>query len=95
MVKHIVMFKLRDKTPANLEKGISTLRGLEGRVPSLRFIEVGQDFKGSDRSYDIVLITHFDDQDGLANYAKHPNHLPVIDTMRELCERSVVVDFEV
>lgn len=95
MVKHIVMFKLRHKTPETLQKAIETLRSLEGRVPSLLHIEVGEDFKGSERSYDIVLTTYFDDRDGLASYATHPNHIPVIETMRELCSSSVVVDYEV
>ena len=59
----------------------------------MKFLEVGVDFKKSERSYDIVLTTHFYDQDGLAAYAVHPSHLPVINTMRELCSSSVVVDY--
>jgi len=93
MVKHIVMFKLKEKSPENMEHAVSTLRVLDGKIETLRFLEVGVDFKESERSYDIVLTTHFDDQDGLTAYAVHPRHLPVIDTMRELCSSSVVVDY--
>ena len=64
MVKHIVMFKLKEKTAENMEAAVSTLRGLDGKIESLRFIEVGVDFKVSERSYDLVLTTHFDDQEG-------------------------------
>ncbi len=95
MVKHIVMFKLAEKNQANMDKAISTLKGLEGAIETLRFIEVGVDFKESERSYDIVLTTHFDDKEGLATYADHPNHQPVLQTMRELCSSSVVVDYEI
>jgi len=45
MVKHIVMFKLKEKTAENMEAAVSTLRGLDGKIESLRFIEVGVDFK--------------------------------------------------
>ena len=50
MVKHIVMFKLKEKSPENLEHAVSTLRGLDGKIETLRFLEVGVDFKKSERS---------------------------------------------
>ncbi len=93
MIKHIVMFKLKEKSQENIEKAVSTLRGLEGNVETLRFIEVGTDFKASERSYDLVLTTHFDDEKGLLDYAQHPKHLPVLDTMKELTISSIVVDY--
>ena len=93
MVKHIVMFKLKEKKGENMEAAVSTLRGLDGKIESLKFIEVGVDFKESERSYDLVLTTHFDDRDGLSAYASHPTHLPVIETMRNLCSNSIVVDY--
>ena len=93
MVKHIVMFKLKEKSPENMEHAVSTLRGLDEEIETLRFLEVGVDFKKSERSYDIVLTTHFDDQQGLSAYTGHPSHLPVIETMRELCSSSIVVDY--
>ena len=93
MVKHIVMFKLKGKKPENMEHAVSTLRSLDGEIETLRVLEVGGDFKKSERSYDIVLTTHFAHQEGLAAYTVHHSHLPVIDTMRELCSSSIVVDY--
>ncbi len=95
MIKHIVMFKLENKTKENLEQAIASLKSLEGAIESLRFIEIGVDFKGSERSFDLVLTTHFDDKEGLETYAAHPNHQPVIQTIRALCKQSVVVDYEI
>ena len=66
MIKHIVMFKLKEKSPENLNLAISTLRDLEGKIEALRMIEVDLDFNKSERAYDIVLATHFDDKAGLA-----------------------------
>ena len=93
MVKHIVMFKLKEKNAENMESAVSTLRGLDGKIESLIFIEAGVDFKETDRSYDLVLTTHFDDQEGLSAYNSHPTHLPVIESMRNLCSNSIVVDY--
>jgi len=94
MVKHIVLFRLSEKNPKNLEKAVSALKSLEGNIETLKFIEVGIDFKESEKSYDIALTTHFDNKEGLETYAKHPNHLPVVEVMQTLCSQRVVVDYE-
>jgi hypothetical protein len=95
MLKHVVLFRFADPTPANLDRATAALRGLLGAVPSLRAIEVGADVTRSERSYDLCLITDFDDRAGLAAYATHPSHLEVVAVLRELTTGSVVVDYEV
>ncbi|MFT4580108.1 MAG: hypothetical protein ACI8PD_002475 [Nitrospinales bacterium] len=95
MIKHIVMFKLAEKTTENMERAVDSLRSLEGKIETLLSIEIGTDFLESERSYDIVLTAHFKDQDGLNLYANHDNHLPVVKIMRSLCSSSVVVDYEI
>ena len=94
MVKHIVMFKLTEKTSENMELATDSLRSLENKIETLKSIEIGTDFLESDRSYDIVLTAHFDNQEGLKTYSSHENHLPVVKIMRSLCSSSVVVDYE-
>ena len=94
MVKHIVMFKLTEKTSQNMELATDSLRSLENKIETLKSIEIGTDFLESDRSYDIVLTAHFDNQEGLKTYSSHENHLPVVKIMRSLCSSSVVVDYE-
>ena len=94
MVKHIVMFKLTEKTSQNMELATDSLRSLENKIETLKSIEIGTDFLESDRSYDIVLTAHFDNQEGLKTYSSHENHLPVVKLMRSLCSSSVVVDYE-
>ena len=95
MIKHVVMFKLADKTPENMERATQSLKSLEGNIETLKAIEIGSDFLGSERSYDIVLTAHFDDLDGLKIYTQHKNHLPVVKIMQSLCTSSVVVDYEI
>jgi len=95
MVKHIVMFKLTEKTSENMKRATNSLRSLEGNIETLKSIEIGTDFLESDRSYDIVLIAHFENREGLNIYGNHENHLPVVKIMRSLCSSSVVVDYEI
>jgi len=94
MVKHIVMFKLKEKSPDNLRTLTSSLNEMKGQIETLRFLEVGEDFKGSDRSFDLVLTTHFENRQGLETYAGHKVHQPVIQLARSLCSQTVVVDYE-
>ena len=95
MIKHIVMFKLTEKTTEKMELAVDSLKSLEGKIETLQFIEIGTDFLESERSYDIVLTAYFKDRDGLNIYANHENHLPVVKIMQSLCSSSVVVDYEI
>ena len=95
MIKHIVMFKLAEKNQENLNQAIEVLNSLKGNIETLNFLEIGTDFLGSERSYDIVLTAFFKNREGLKTYAGHKNHLPVVEKMRSLCCSSVVVDYEI
>ena len=95
MVKHIVMFKLSEKIPENMERAVNSLRSLEGNIEVLKSIEIGTDFLESDRSYDIVLTAEFESREGLKIYGGHKNHLPVVKIMRSLCLNTAVVDYDV
>ena len=94
MIKHIVMFKLKNKNKENIEKIVGALKTLEGNIDVLRSAEVGVNFTESERSYDIVLIVEFCNKEDLSTYGPHPNHAPVIDIIRSFCSGSVVVDYE-
>lgn len=94
MVKHIVMFKLKKKNPGNLATLVSALNGMTGKIESLKLLEVGEDFKSSERSFDLVLTAHFENRNGLDAYSKHEVHQPVIQLARTLCSQTIVVDYE-
>jgi len=95
MIKHIVMFKLKNNSKENVEKVVNALKTLEGNIDVLRSAEVGVNFTVSERSYDIVLTTEFDNRDALNDYGPHPKHLPVVEIVRSHCSGSVVVDYEI
>lgn len=95
MVKHLVFFKLKDRSPENITKAAEKLRSMDGKIDILRHIEVGVDFMKSGRSFDIALTTHFDTREDLDAYATHPVHVPILDYMKTVVEQSVAVDYEI
>ncbi|SFV56248.1 Stress responsive alpha-beta barrel domain protein Dabb [hydrothermal vent metagenome] len=94
MVVHIVMFKFKDENrEKNIEIVSEMLNGLLSSVPTLKSMEVGQNFTDSDRAMDLSIITTFDDRDGLKAYATHPEHLKVVEYIRQVVSESKVVDY--
>ncbi|HZS44126.1 MAG TPA: Dabb family protein, partial [Blastocatellia bacterium] len=59
----------------------------------IREFQVGYDIVRAARSYDMGLVSIFDDKAALDVYTPHPAHLPVVERARELCESVVSVDF--
>jgi len=96
MVVHIVMFKFREENKqANIQKAKEMLQELIDTVPTLKSIEVGVNFCSEPRAMDLSIITHFDTKEDLDTYATHPNHLVVVDFIKEVVEYSKVVDYTI
>lgn len=94
MITHIVLFKLKDRSVANIARAGDVLRALRGKVPVLRHLEVGTDVVRSERSYDVALVAKFDSLEDLQAYQFHPAHLEVVKYMNSVRESSVAVDYE-
>ena len=92
MVKHIVLFKLKDKN--DRQKALDALNSMKGRIEGLLNLETGADFLSSERSYDIALICTLQDRAALDFYQAHPLHQPVKKIMHAIRESSVSVDYE-
>ena len=97
MVKHIVLFKLRDDVDA--ETKVSELKaikaGLEallGVAPTLRSIEVGININ-NDEKYHLALTCTFDDMEGRKAYAVHPEHVKVSTRIRAILDQRACVDY--
>ncbi len=95
MIVHIVFFKLKEQNKdANLRRLQSAIEGMKGKVEVLRDLEVGIDFNGSERACDLSLYSTFDSKTDLKTYATHPEHLKVIEIVKEVSEYTKVVDYE-
>lgn len=100
MIKHIVMFSLKETARGkskqeNALEAKERLLGFPQSIPSLRKIEVGINSKdASDKNFDIVLVCDFDDIEGLNEYIVHPVHVEFGKFMREIRIDRACVDYE-
>lgn len=96
MIKHTVCFKLNDNSEEMLNKTVEVLRSMQGNVPMLKGIEVGKDFLGSPRSYDIILTVTLDDATALEAYQQDDYHCNVVKKhMHSVMQSSIAVDYEI
>ena len=95
MVRHIVLYFLKDKSPESKESLKQKFLSMKGKIDVLKDIEVGIDFMQSPRSADVSLTCLFESKEDLAIYADHPVHLPVKQYVQQVAERSISCDYEI
>lgn len=83
MVKHIILWKLKDEysdsEKLEIKKGIKEgLEGLAGQIPGLIDIKVNINGLASSNA-DLMLDSSFEDEASLKAYAVHPAHVAVAD----------------
>jgi hypothetical protein len=94
MLVHIVMFQFKEENKeANLVRIKAMLEALPSQIETLKSMEVGIDISHSERSFDLVLISMFEDQAGLDVYVPHPAHQEVVSVIKEVTSLSKVVDY--
>lgn len=100
MIKHIVMWKLKEhaenndrETNAKLMK--EKLEALKNDIKEIQKIEVGININSSDAAYDVVLYSEFNSMDDLKAYIVHPKHEDAAAFVGNVRESRVVVDYEV
>lgn len=95
MLRHVVFFKFKPESSAEEISGlIRDLQQLPSRIADIRGFEVGCDVVRSERSFDLALVSTFDDLAALQRYQVHPDHLPVVAKVKQLCASVAAVDFE-
>ena len=95
MIRHIVMFRIKDEFKAEIPKLVENFYGMKGRIEGMLELEAGADILHSERSYDLALVTLFDSRESFDAYQTHPVHMPVKKRMHEVRSDSVACDFEV
>ena len=91
MIKHIVLFTLKD--PANAPKVKALLDSCKDIVPGIREFEAGIKTEGLEATADVVLVSTFDDAAALAAYQLHPHHQGVVAQIREMASGRQVLDY--
>lgn len=101
MVKHIILWKLREDLSAeekiSVKAGIKAgLEGLQGVVPGLLSIQVQTDGVLPTSNADVMLDCTLESADALKGYAQHPAHVEVANTkVRPYTAVRTCLDFEV
>ena len=91
MLKHIVMWKLKDQAEGgdkatNARKMKEPLDGCKNLVPGILKFEAALAQPGLEATYDVVLYSEFESQAALDAYQDHPDHIaikPFIGAIRE------------
>lgn len=94
MVKHIVMYFLKDKSEQSKNELKLRFLSMKGKIDCLKDIEVGVDYIRSGRSADVSLFCTFETKADLEKYADHPVHLPIKEYVQSVVEKSVSCDYE-
>lgn len=95
MLRHIVLYRLKDRSEDAKRALKEKFLTLWKNVPQIKKMEVGCDLLGSHRSYDVALIITFDKKEDLAEYKAHPFHVEVSQYVHSVIETSASCDFEV
>ena len=98
MIRHIVMWNLKDEAMGNPKDINATLvkiklEGLVGRIAGLRCMEVNKNIM--DDGYDICLYSEMDDLDALDFYINHPLHRNIQLFVQSVVSQRVACDMNI
>ncbi len=100
MVKHVILWQLKDELSAEekkeVKKGIKEgLEALAGKIPGLLDIHVQIEGLASSNA-DVMLDSSFENEEALKGYAVHPEHVAVADgKVRPYTKTRACLDYEV
>lgn len=99
MINHVVLFKLKKYDSASEKQNVigsieDALLSLKDKIAELKYIEVGVNYELSSTSYDLCLVSHFDNVEQLDAYRIHPEHLKVAELIGQHAVERAAVDFE-
>ena len=100
MIKHIVMWKLKESAHGNSKERNAALikqklEALVGKIDGLVGMEVGIDFSCTANSGDVVAVVELLSKEALERYRVHPEHKTVVAFVTEAVTERRVVDYEV
>lgn len=95
MIKHIVMWNLKDENKQeNMQIIKSRLEGLVGVIPEIKKMEVGINFNRTNMAYDLCLYSEFLTKEDLDIYKNHPKHKEISEFVLSVRTGRVVCDYE-
>ena len=100
MIKHIVMWKLKDHAEgadkaANAIQMKELLDGCAALVPGILKFETAIAQPGLEATYDVILYSEFASRSALDAYQEHPQHVAVKPFIGAVREARQCMDYEV
>jgi len=97
MVKHIVMWKLKDfaegkSKEENIKFIKAELENLANIIPQIKFLEVGENIL-PDKDYDAVLYSEFESVEDVEIYQNHTEHKKVAAYIAKIRDGRVSGDY--
>jgi Stress responsive A/B Barrel Domain len=95
MIRHVFLWKV--SAGSDPDTVIDLLTKLSTEIPSLRSWEIGKhqgDPGDNGEPWDGMLISDFDDWQGLREYSDHPFHVDVVRQLKPMVADRAVVDVE-
>lgn len=98
MVKHIVLFKLKEELPATEKQAVmnqfkEAIEALPAKISVIRKIEVGLNVNPAE-AWDIALSSEFDSLEDVKTYAVHPDHVAAGKLLADVKLNRACVDYE-
>ena len=98
MIKHIILWKLKEEIADKeaVKNGVKEgLEGIKGKIPGLIDIKVYINGLASSNA-DMMLDSSFESEEALKGYAVHPEHVAVADgKVRPYTAERSCLDFEI
>ena len=100
MIRHVVMWKLKECAQGadkheNAQKIKTMLESLRWDIPEILRLEVGLDMLRAPDSFDVVLVSEFEDPEALETYLNHPQHKKVGEFVHSVKIEKKVVDYHI
>ena len=100
MIKHIVMWKLKEfaegaDRATNAARMKEKLDACANLSPGTLKFEVSLAQSGLEATYDIILYSEFTSREALAEYAAHPTHKAVIPFIGAVRDERQCMDYEI
>ncbi len=99
MVRHIILFKLSEvKNDADLlqktQKIKTVFSPLRNVINVVESYEVAINERKTDYSYDLAIISEFNNWNDLETYISHPEHEKAISLCKDIKKEKAVIDYE-
>ncbi|NDV62588.1 Dabb family protein [Puniceicoccales bacterium CK1056] len=99
MITHLVFFRMLPEAEGstgeeNAAELVEMLMKLPGKIPELVKLEAGRDFSRTPASFDVGLLTQFENKEDLETYRIHPEHQKVVKFVQKTTSERAVVDYE-